>query len=63
MTHINYDVIFLRTIFSRHTRTSSVNIVHATAQSPIICKTRSLVHKQTIISANPYPILKQIADM
>ena len=43
--------------------TNSIELVHATAQSPIIYKNTTLVHKQRIISANPNPILKQIADL
>ena len=38
-------------------------VVHATTQSPILCKDMTLLHKQQIISANPNPILKQITDI
>ena len=43
--------------------TNSIELVHGTALSPIIWKNTTLVHKQRIISANPNPILKQIADI
>ena len=64
MTYTNHDEIFLcTTIFRRLHVTNSIELVHATAQSPIIRKNTPLVHKQRITSANPNPILKQIADI
>ena len=43
--------------------TNAIEMVNATAQSSIIFKNTTLVHKQRIISANANPILKQIADI
>ena len=58
MIYTYYDVIILcTTIFEDIHATNSIEIVHATAQSPIIfLKNMILVHKQRIISANPNPI-------
>ena len=64
MTCTNHDVIFYAQQFSEDIHaTNSIELVNATAQSPIVCKNTTLVHKQRTISANPNPILRQIADL
>ena len=64
MTYTNYSAIFLCTTVSEDIHaTNFIELAHATAQSPIIYKNTTLVYKQRIISANPNPILKQIADL
>ena len=56
MTYIDYDIIFYVQISQDIHVRGSIEIVHATAQAPIICKNTNLVHTQHIITANPYPI-------
>ena len=64
MTYTNHSAILLCTTISEDIHaTNFIELVHATAQSPIIYKNTTLVHKQRIISANPNPISKQIADL
>ena len=59
MTYYCYAQLFSEDMHA----TNSIEIVHATTQTPIIYKNTTLIQKQQIISTNPNSILTQIADI